>query len=337
MSETLDSNLQNKIIENSNQEKEVMATPENINIEVTAVPEKTAMEMSGPLESNIQNKILENTNQIKEAISTPENINIEVTAAPEKLNVEMSGSLDSIVTVSSEQLITIIQALKSTSELAVSEMPPFEISLSSSPDVAAIVLACLSFFIACFVIFVAARSTREDHKSMIISQAKIASEKNELEDKKSKRDMISGSRRVWINSLRDEVSNLLASFQQLRAYSYLQSSKNEAIRIYSQSGKPKTEEVQDVMLKMTNSIPNDIEQKTKYYYKIAEHKSKIQLLLNPEEKLSQDLINAINKFDNNFNEIEENPNTDIEEVISITQSILKKEWDRVKEKTSDHG
>jgi hypothetical protein len=118
------------------------------------------------------------------------------------------------------------------------------------------------------------------------------------ENERSQRTIVTNNRQEWINTLRDEITSFLA-----------------VVAVTSPDQKA--------------TELSEIEQKSLWL-----HNYKIQLLLNPNEVDHVELVDKIRAEINNL--ITCNGETLISDMISTSQKILKREWDRVKsfEKTS---
>lgn len=112
------------------------------------------------------------------------------------------------------------------------------------------------------------------------------------EHDRSQKTIITNNRQEWINSLRDEITSFLAV-------------------VASTSPSQKVPDIPDREMKS-----------------LWLHSYKIQLLLNPSEDDHIQLVNKIRAEINNLNE--QNGQTLISEIISLSQQILKREWGRVK-------
>lgn len=112
------------------------------------------------------------------------------------------------------------------------------------------------------------------------------------EHNRSQRTIITNNRQEWINSLRSEITSFLAEV---------------ASTSPSQS-------LEDIPF-------NDMKS-------LWTHSYKIELLINPKENDHKKLVELIRKEISNLNASSDN--TLIREIISLSQKILKREWDRVK-------
>ena len=112
------------------------------------------------------------------------------------------------------------------------------------------------------------------------------------EHNRSQRTIITNNRQEWINSLRGEITSFLAE-------------------IASTSPSQSLEEIS------SNDMKN-----------LWTHSYKIELLINPKEDDHKKLVELIRKEIRHLNQL--SSNTLISEIISLSQKILKREWDRVK-------
>jgi len=112
------------------------------------------------------------------------------------------------------------------------------------------------------------------------------------EHERSQKTIIANNRQEWINELRDEITRFLTVVALI----------------------PPSQELTQI---------SEIEQKSLWL-----HNYKIQLLLNPNEDDHIELVGKIKDEINNL--IACNEETLISDIISISQKILKREWDRVK-------
>jgi len=141
------------------------------------------------------------------------------------------------------------------------------------------------------------------------NQQKLALKNIEFQSEQSrqliKKDILSKNRQEWINTLRDSVSNYLSS--------------HELSKLIVKHDKKGTE------------TPPEYRNEFKIWQSLD---YKIKLLLNPEEEKSKKLINLMTQLNlstdyySNSKEIEYEKIKN--EIIQLTQSILKEEWERVK-------
>ena len=112
------------------------------------------------------------------------------------------------------------------------------------------------------------------------------------EHNRSQRTIITNNRQEWITSLRNEITSFLAE-------------------VASTSPSQSFEDISSEDVKS-----------------LWTHSYKIELLINPKESDHKQLVDLIREEINNLNAL--NDSTLISEIISLSQKILKREWDRVK-------
>ncbi|WP_299221231.1 hypothetical protein [uncultured Aquimarina sp.] len=126
---------------------------------------------------------------------------------------------------------------------------------------------------------------------------KISQKSSELDRRRS---VLSINRQEWINTLRDLISRLLIDIEILHA------------------------------------LPKTLweEKEHEGYRNVQELINKLELLLNPEEKKTEKLINSLDNYiksvDNDSGIITQPEENLRAQIISVTQKILKEEWERVK-------
>lgn len=130
---------------------------------------------------------------------------------------------------------------------------------------------------------------------------KVNSKNADLDRKKV---VLSGNRQEWINTLRNSIAELLS--------------------IHSATG-----------LFIRHGFSNDMTEIKERLQEIAFLQHKIELLLNPNEKDSKLLMEKIWQLNNVSKTTEEETDdamyiTIQDEIVSITQKVLKTEWERVK-------
>ncbi|OUM28309.1 hypothetical protein B8W72_20850 [Pseudomonas putida] len=159
---------------------------------------------------------------------------------------------------------------------------------------------------------------RELLRLSLDSQAKSLKAQIDSQEKISKSNALKNSRQDWINSLRSEISHLLSVAHEIHTLAY----DVRAQRITGET----PEAIQ-------NSWREHREKSDKFYSLVAKarfHVSNIQLHLNPAELDSQDLQKQIDLLV--ANAYENKPFVaQVDEIIRISQIILKKEWVRVKD------
>ena len=117
--------------------------------------------------------------------------------------------------------------------------------------------------------------------------------------KNLKASVNSQNRQMWINNLRDQITEFLSCIEKIDG-------------IYTEK-KLKHLEENEYSQKLTTQI--DL---------MVHYINKIELMLNPNEKKHQELISLLKKL---YSERNKSYKT---EIISISQKIFKEEWERVK-------
>jgi hypothetical protein len=231
-----------------------------------------------------------------------------------------------------DQLEDIIQAMKGSSEISIMDAPLLDVSISSATDPLSLAIVAASFLLVWIAVYYTHKATTKNHEHLIKSQEAIALDRNELERRKSKIEMVSLNRQNWINSLRDEVSALLASFEK---YQVQLESLDVENTLFTKANEvsPSTEHRMILIERLLEAQQKTSAEKASLYYSLTIHESKINLLLNPTEPLSGDLIGAIKKLISNAQELNKDlilRDKLVLPIIEITQKILKTEWERVK-------
>lgn len=175
----------------------------------------------------------------------------------------------------------------------------------------------LAFIIVILTIVSTTYLTVRNQNKATESQLAISRELADKEKEKSRSEFISTSRQEWINSLREEVSGYISAI--FSVWDLFQEKKGRA----------------DVLRDLENPeyAMSELARWSERYgsaIKMAQkHRAQINLLLNPDEHLSEELISSI---DSAFNLVtaESDPAEANDLIIMKLQPILKKEWERVK-------
>ena len=159
---------------------------------------------------------------------------------------------------------------------------------------------------------------RELLRLSLDSQATSLKEQIRSQEKISRSNALKNSRQDWINSLRGEISHLLSVSHEIHTLAY--DVKDPKIR----------GETQEETL---NSWKEHNAKADKFYAFLAKarfHISNIQMHLNPDESDSQELQRHIDLLvDSAFKN--DRIVDHVTAIIKVSQTILKKEWVRVKE------
>lgn len=122
----------------------------------------------------------------------------------------------------------------------------------------------------------------------------------------SKEQKTSEFRQAWINTLRDDISNFVGQIDSVKKLVLINNTSNEE----------KQKETSTAMI--LGSV------------KMRELQFKISLLINPKEKDHQNLIALLETIIANIKS-QTNNDEKIKELTTLSQKILKKEWNRVKD------
>lgn len=130
--------------------------------------------------------------------------------------------------------------------------------------------------------------------------------KSEESIKTSKMEVLSKNRQAWINTLRDDISKFIGEVDSVKKY----------ILLYHQDAlnEEKIVTKKDVILSAN---------------KMRELKSKIELLINPNEEKHVRLVQLLENVIQNLQKQEDN-DQNINNLTALAQQILKEEWERVK-------
>jgi hypothetical protein len=199
---------------------------------------------------------------------------------------------------------------------SVGTAPIQDFTKPSSTDwiaVGSFILAILSFIVTAWIVWSAMKQQITTFLKTINSQEKISADVKEREYKKVRADILSRNRQDWINSLRNELSELISS-----AHSLVDS--HALLSALTPSGADAVAERKQILSKI--SLERGV---------LYRHKTKIELLLNPTE---QDSIKIVKKIDEltskavDLNVMHIEPIA--ESIVELGQTILKTEWNRVK-------
>jgi hypothetical protein len=120
----------------------------------------------------------------------------------------------------------------------------------------------------------------------------------------SKEQKTSEFRQAWINTLRDDISKFIGQVDSVTK-----------LVLINKTSKYKEKTSSAIILGSTE---------------MREVQLKINLLINPKEYKHQDLVALLNAITENIT-TQTNNNENIVDLTTLSQKILKKEWDRVKD------
>ena len=120
----------------------------------------------------------------------------------------------------------------------------------------------------------------------------------------------SKSRQEWINTLRDEITNYLFGFIKLEGMLF--------------------DNAQAIIGNNMAEKPHSSKDLTKALDELQKHKIKISLLINPNEDDHKKLIEILEEAYQNIRTKDKNRSEIEAEILTQSQLILKREWERVK-------
>jgi len=151
------------------------------------------------------------------------------------------------------------------------------------------------------------RQLEEKTKESINSFDKTIEKQTELSKNEIKLEVLSKNRQAWINSLRNELSEFMGLVSAIKNHTIIMRGDERLVSVKDNFNKIRID---------TN--------------KLDTIKYKIYLLINPNEENSKKLIALLEPIKTKVLQ-EENVDNEIQQLIDISQKILKYEWNRVKE------
>ncbi|CAH8203485.1 conserved hypothetical protein [Vibrio aestuarianus] len=204
-------------------------------------------------------------------------------------------------------------------DVAISEIPKIVVEIPSTTDWFSIGSIALTALIVVGTTIMTIRNLTKTIKL----QEELADKNSNTELEKSRREQLASNRQVWINNLRDYVSDFIAAVCRVDDFT----------------------KTSDTKLKIFQKQSSDIQiQSMMSMYESTDHwlaqalslKAKINLHLNPLEQESKELLELLNsayqlaessELENEHGRV---LGTLIGNIESKTQTILKTEWERVK-------
>lgn len=177
-----------------------------------------------------------------------------------------------------------------------------DLVIQSGPDWTAI----CGFILTAVVVAVGAWATIKSHEKTIGSQEKISAV-----------NFLKASRQVWINDLRDTCSEFIASAMNVQRL------KNANAAQATFHGTLPAEEFARIHSKWVSDHIESMKETKRL-------KAKIELLLNPDEADSKELMKAVIDALNNCNNEGNGAAAPCASIVEHCQVILKQEWERVK-------
>ena len=195
-------------------------------------------------------------------------------------------------------------------EIQKKSIPEMNINLIQSTNWYLILMPIVTIVIVIIGFLMTRKQMVEKTKESINSFDKSIEQQTELAKNEIKLETLSKNRQLWINTLRNEISEFIGLLQSIKICL--------SVKNYSQN---------EIMNSMT---------------KLLTSHAKIELLINPTEEDSKKLLMLLDKIRTNISQVSQNKDGDkdnhiidkssklIEKIIAISQIILKKEWERVK-------
>lgn len=200
-----------------------------------------------------------------------------------------------------------------TSTLKIKEAPGFNVKLDEGTDIVAI----LSFVITAVIVLTSTWLTIKFYQKTIQSQKEIAKDSLDLEKVKTRVEIVSKNRQDWINSLRDTLAEFIAASLSMVELVKLSKSTHSDAKAAGVTG------INNHLVEINFKLQQE-------RTSCARLMSKIALLSNPTEPDFIQLLNAVNELRNAADKSKESVDTEVNQLISISQKILKNEWNRVK-------
>lgn len=190
-----------------------------------------------------------------------------------------------------------------------------EIKLNSGTDW----VALSGILLTAVIVAIGAWTTIKNFRATTDSQERIAERHAAEQLEHSKAQNVARNRQEWINSLRMAVSDFIAACFEIRAIKKI-SLKNYTI---------KPELFEDQM----DLERHELEIQSKLIRAEGEAKKQlalIELYINPDESDSRELVRMAHIFYENSGDQNFKMSYEVDEIVKISQEILKTEWERVK-------
>ena len=251
-------------------------------------------------------------NVVKSKISNPEKniVTEDILSTNSKNKTVEKDTSTKLLNTDSYTLETIPAVQKHSSiELDVDNFPPIQISTDW--------VAVLGFVITAIIVLISNRQVVKNATEMVASQEELSRKSARDNLSLTKSELTAVNRQAWINTLREDVASYIASLNSFYDLQRIKSGRSEVLKELKNPDYA-MKELYDWSCK----------------YNLALHEAeglsaKVKLLLNPREGDSIKLIELLNLA---LSQVKENnsPLVINNKIISITQGILKDEWERVK-------
>ena len=186
-------------------------------------------------------------------------------------------------------------------------IPKIELIINQPVNWYLILLPITTMIIVIIGFLMTRKQLEEKTKESINSFDKTIEKQTELSKNEIKLEVLSKNRQAWINSLRDELSEFIGLVSAIKNHTIVMRGDERLVSVKDNFNKVHID---------TNKL--DI---VKY---------KIYLLINPNEENSKKMIALLEPIKTKVLQ-EENVDSEIQQLIDISQTILKLEWNRVKE------
>jgi len=238
---------------------------------------------------------------------TPQNVQqkqTEIKAVDEQPNVSIPEVKDIVKNQNTVEV--------SPLELVITK--PTELTVTTSVDW----IAFLGFAITAIIVLFANRQTVKHSAKLIKSQEAISASNAKENIHITKSEITATNRQNWINTLRDDLANFIGAMNSIWDLNRVKTGRAEVLK---ELKKPEY-----VMTELYNwSI------KSNSFLQNAESLSaKIKLLVNPNEKDSKALCSLLDEAMKAVRS-KVDPKDINNEIIKVSQTILKEEWERVKD------
>lgn len=212
---------------------------------------------------------------------------------------------------SKKQNIDIDKSLKTIQKIHknnnMKSIPKIELIYSQPTNWYLILLPISTIVIVIVSFLMTRRQLEEKTKESINSFDKTIEKQTELSKNEIKLEVLSKNRQAWINSLRNELSEFMGLVSAIKNHTIIMRGDDRLVSVKDNF----------------NKIHIDTN-------KLDTIKYKIYLLINPNEENSKKLIALLEPIKTKVLQ-EENVDDEIQQLIEISQKILKYEWNRVKE------
>ncbi|WP_139790113.1 hypothetical protein [Halomonas sp. BC2] len=191
---------------------------------------------------------------------------------------------------------------------------PYDLNLSMGVDV----IAFLGFAITALIVLLTNRQTVKYSLKLIESQERLSRKSAEENVHLTRSEITANNRQAWINTLRNDVADFIAAAYAIWDLNRIKSGRRQTL---SELGNP--EYAMKELFEWSSKYNQAIER--------AEGLSaKIKLLTNPVEDKTKELVAGLDAAMNRIRDGEK-PEEHLHQIVLVSQSILKEEWERVKE------